>query len=271
MGFERSHPEFAVLRNDRMDLSVISFNHAVHLKPGGVAAPGTPPLRLQCRDCHEPDTERRYMKPIAYEAHCARCHTNSLQFDPERFPYDPVPHREPELVRGVVRERYTRFIQQYPERLSDALPPGPARRVPGRRREPPVTREQWHWVASQIETAQRLLFEGAGGCRYCHRVEPAEDGWRIVKPEIPGRWMSHSIFRHDSHRMLGCTACHPAITSHQTSDLLLPGIDTCRQCHGSEGKARADCVACHQYHDPTRERDFNGSLTIDSISHSIRR
>jgi hypothetical protein len=45
--------------------------------------------------------------------------------------------------------------------------------------------------------------------------------------------------------------------------VLLPGIDTCRKCHGGNraGSARSGCVECHTYHPPTDQRRFQGRRT----------
>ncbi|HUG93851.1 MAG TPA: hypothetical protein VML55_23685 [Planctomycetaceae bacterium] len=116
--------------------------------------------------------------------------------------------------------------------------------------------------------------------------------WTIAKPGIPERWLPHSRFRHDRHnslelhgRRLDCAHCHyvtppervlatirggaggdaagspdPArrpgsvFESTLTSDVLMPSIETCRDCHGGSGRrtisgaARNDCVECHGYH-----------------------
>jgi hypothetical protein len=135
-------------------------------------------------------------------------------------------------------------------------------------------------------THQLFGLEGtAGGCRYCHEIAPEETPgafhWKVVPPNIPARWLTHSIFRHDSHRMLGCTECHQnlengasVLESESTGDVLIPSINRCQRCHTREsrsaesdrewsrfGGARTDCVECHRYHDHSRE-NFNGPLTI---------
>jgi len=45
-----------------------------------------------------------------------------------------------------------------------------------------------------------------------------------------------------------CARCHKGIeASAQSSDLFVPGIASCRECHGP-GAVRSDCVTCHRYH-----------------------
>jgi len=211
------------------------------------------------------------MQPIDHEQHCSRCHSNSLTFDSERFADQSAPHREPEIVRAVMRERYTVFIRKHPQTVADGARPTQERRVPGRTTNGPETKAEWDWVNQRLDEADRVVFQGAGGCRYCHTVESSESGWQITKPSIPNRWLLHSQFRHDSHRMMDCIQCHAdALASTQTSDVLLPRIESCRKCHGPNDGARSDCVECHQYHDKSRERDFTGPLPIGQAGKTAR-
>ena len=81
-------------------------------------------------------------------------------------------------------------------------------------------------------------------------------------PAIPARWFPHSAFHHQVHlraakrrpaaRHTPCESCHSlevAVSkSQQTSDVLLPGIAVCQECHSSAGGASQQCVLCHTYH-----------------------
>lgn len=87
-------------------------------------------------------------------------------------------------------------------------------------------------------------------------------------PTTPRRWFTDSHFNHDSHRNLQCVACHgQAMQSTLTSDVLMPGIEACAGCHHpSESEARrssgSDCVMCHNFHDRTHERSFDGTQDL---------
>jgi hypothetical protein len=259
--FLNGHPEFGVLKRGELDKAAIELNHAVHLKPG-LRGPNETTENLNCASCHQPDAERRYMRPIDHDRHCSRCHSNALTFDTERFAEQPAPHEKPEIVHAVMRQRYTEIILQHPERAGGALRPPQERRVPGRTTDGPMTDAQRDWVNEQLEQADRVVFQGAGGCRYCHTVD--DSGLQITPPNIPVRWLPHSRFRHDSHRMLGCTECHAdAPTSTKTSAVLLPSVESCRKCHGPKGRARGDCIECHQYHEKSVNENFSGPLSID--------
>jgi hypothetical protein len=86
-------------------------------------------------------------------------------------------------------------------------------------------------------------------------------------PSSPRRWFAHSQFDHAPHRNMTCVSCHSKTTeSTLTSDVLSPNLSwtddqkhsaSCTDCHhtptASSRGARADCQACHLYHDRTQE------------------
>jgi predicted CXXCH cytochrome family protein len=50
---------------------------------------------------------------------------------------------------------------------------------------------------------------------------------------------------------MACGDCHAAEKSASASDLMIPGIANCRQCHAGEGggsKVANTCIDCHGYH-----------------------
>ena len=119
----------------------------------------------------------------------------------------------------------------------------------------------------------RLLFDK--GCKLCHVMiegNGAEGNAlpMVAKSSIPARWFLHAEFDHDSHRLLTCTACHTRTPdSRQTADILLPGIESCRDCHEDGGPrhdaASGRCSECHAYHDWTKERPTKGKFTIPQL------
>src|SRR5262249_39279966 len=77
--FPADHPEFELWREGKRDPGQLRFNHKVHLKPEGVFGADGKPEVLNCSDCHREDAAGRYMQPIDYSSHCARCHRLSVQ------------------------------------------------------------------------------------------------------------------------------------------------------------------------------------------------
>jgi hypothetical protein len=283
----RSHPPFDAWQG-KTDPGTIRFSHRAHLKPEGVPVVGSSARRvLECRDCHRPDQEHRYMQPIRYQRDCASCHPLAIQIEADlkdppardeatRFQSNPAPHpaagESAGTVRAEVRERLIRFIQGNPAVLGAREHARKDRPIPGRERRnpPPVTREEWTWVGNQLTQVEHGLFDGAGGCRLCHTevTDPARRPDRLPRYAAPGlnaRWFPHSTFRHDSHRELDCQQCHSgAGNSEHSSQILMPTIAMCQQCHNASARgARSDCVACHDYHDRREESHPRTGLTIE--------
>lgn len=272
-----NHPEFKIIKEKTKDPGTIRFNHAVHLAEPmlqpfghGKEPDGLEKVSLQCVDCHQPDESRKYMLPVKYDQHCARCHDSALTFDPKRFPDQPVKHGvQVDVVRGVLRERYAHYVKENREEvLGSAESQG--KRMPWRSLPVELDKEEYQWVNNQVAVANDVILNRQTGCAYCHEVESDDKGApsRVVAAAIPDRWFTHSVFQHDSHRMLNCEACHEGVKdSKLTSDVLLPGVDNCRKCHGptsvATGAARDDCVECHVYHDHKQDRDFNGPFPLD--------
>jgi hypothetical protein len=269
-----THPEFAALRRGESDPGVLRFNHAAHLPPEGIRGVDGQPVFLKCAACHQPTPDGRYMEPIRFDAHCASCHASALVYDTERFRDRPVPHGQtPEVIRGLLRQRYTEYIQQHPKDLGLVKPV--ERPLPGPSGLREVTRDEWRWVHQRLQEAERVLFLNAGGCGYCHRVEATTKGWSLTPPALPRRWFTSSKFSHFSHRLNpkpvqgdeNCTVCHQgAPSSTKTADVLLPSIQSCRACHNHESlphTGRADCIECHTYHNQVGGRPkMNGSFPL---------
>jgi hypothetical protein len=84
----------------------------------------------------------------------------------------PAPHRAPVVVRGVLRERFTRLVRANPTVLKTPLIPEPVRKLPGRPATPPRTHQEGEWVDLQLEQAQQALFFRGGGCGFCGSPQP---------------------------------------------------------------------------------------------------
>jgi len=302
-GFNIDHPEFKLIEQRAQDPTKLKFNHRHHMEldlqalrdkgAQGLMGYGE---KLACATCHQPDADRRYMLPVNYERHCAQCHALWVpvagRFEDKKvgaaaveFGRKPAPHKDPETIRAVLRDRFLQFVRENP--VVNSTPPASSanRGVPGLP-APGVTAEQWFWAKGQLQNAEELLFtehqlnpaeqllwRGAGGCRHCHLETPGV----IRKPgelptyeatgiptDSPRRWYENSVFRHGSHGMLSCTQCHgQAAKSETSSELLLPSIDTCKRCHNPQVGARSDCAECHLYHNRKKDRGLDGSFTIE--------
>jgi predicted CXXCH cytochrome family protein len=287
--FTDGHPEFAAVRTGQADPGGIKLNHKVHLKKDLRGPNGN--VTLQCSDCHRPFGARgpssygrsagfesidqirpqegsrhfvvnAYMAPVNYYEHCSGCHP--LDFDARIG--EPAPHKPPAVVREFLTRMYTGYIQGHAGELrSPSIAPA---RVP-RLAPEPTARNQADWVVSRVEVAERLLW--AQACKLCHTPSSSPSGAAIPEvreARITTRWLPNGEFSHSAHAEVACTECHSqASSSERSSEILVPGIQVCRQCHNPQNTAAGTaCFECHQYHDWSKEVVKAGSLRIQDVA-----
>ncbi|MDZ7770405.1 MAG: FHA domain-containing protein [Woeseiaceae bacterium] len=236
--------------------SNLRFDHALHLDAEGVLAPDGRQV-LVCQDCHQPEPGGARMQPIRMDKHCSSCH--ALSFDPAD-PSRTVPHGDPEGVLQVLIEYYSARL------LGDDGTGNAQQRL--RRPGQALTRADRDRAAAEAR-AQALtvaadLFERRA-CINCHEVTNVPSNtalpWRVEPVRLTERFFPHARFSHAAHgtTVSGCDSCHAASESGEATDLLMPGMDTCRTCHGSgiarrnaAGQTASTCILCHGFHDPDK-------------------
>ena len=261
--FGEDHPEFrptiakdpvlAVMQrvalSDKEALSEqsnLKYPHDKHLVEKGVRGPEGIE-KLTCASCHALERGGAGLLPVDMETHCSRCH--QLRFEPDRA----VPHGDYEEAGRVIREYYAQkaLIGDFGGDTSSKL-----RRRPGK----PVTQEELkqalEWAEAKSKKTAEIVF-GFSLCKQCHIVTPPkndDDIWRVAKPLIVDRWMPKGNFVHASHESINCVDCHEQAPKSKTSaDVILPDINSCRQCHGGENvsdKVPSTCTMCHVFHRP---------------------
>lgn len=255
--FHIDHPEFQQIRDKVRDESSLKFNHEVHLRTGKI------PRTLNCGDCHERDGRGEYQKPITYEKHCVECHT--LEFDPEtpatkNKPGIYLPHGDPYYVRAFLRSlniQYEEYGRDH-EGITDKLELNEYVRkkrtgVEERYRTgPDLERAVFFADMKGVIPNSGGLTAPSAGCATCHKVsQPTGDNTTpIIDPaKTPDRWMTLGKFNHDLHQKgLSCLDCHNVMESKLTSDLNLPSIKSCVECHSPQGGIDYRCTSCHTYH-----------------------
>ncbi len=232
------------------DRSNLKFDHAVHLDPAGIITPEGRRV-VECAECHVPETGGAGMQPVQMDRHCSGCHT--LSFDPDD-PTRSVPHGDPPAVVQVL-------VEYYSARLLGDDPDAPAQRL--RRPGQSLTRADRDRAAAEARVQALAVAEDLferQACANCHEVTRSADGevpWRVQPVRLTQTFFPHANFSHAAHdtEVTSCDGCHDASTSTSAGDVLIPGIGSCRDCHGS-GVARRNsrsqipstCIMCHSFH-----------------------
>ncbi|MBT0670968.1 cytochrome c3 family protein [Novosphingobium profundi] len=243
-----AHAEVMLAPRARED-NGLAFPHDLHLAPrGGVARMarnlgaerGYGAQGLVCADCHRPSEDGIRFQPIRMERDCEGCHS---------LAYDKVGGTVRRLHHGDV-DQMVADLTARDRGLHAALEP--ARRRPGARAGIALG------GGRGLDPAHAL---GPGGvCGECHRPASVPGKPGVVPVVQTSRYFEAGWFDHSAHRQAKCTSCHAATTSKRASDVLLPGIATCRTCHaGAEAPANriaSSCTMCHAYH-------VSGRTTLD--------
>lgn len=229
--------------------SGLKFSHAAHLKSEGVDSPGGRRV-LECANCHHPEPGGAYMLPVNMERDCAECH--QLDFDPA-VPERILPHGDlPELL-SFLNEFYALQALQGDYASADAPDSIKRRRRPDERLSGREQQDALQWAQGKALQVTREVVE-TRICATCHTVTVAADdavGWDVDAVRQPTRWLPLGRFNHASHDNRACVDCHAAGDSDNSNDVLLPGVENCRDCHGgahAEDKYASTCIVCHEFH-----------------------
>jgi len=244
---------------------------------------------------HNPPTGRELMAPVKFANACAACHL--LTFD-KRFD-EGVPHDKPEVVHAFLVKEFSAYIAAHSNELHEMQ--DPARDLTGKP-SPPRTRTLTpsQWIEEKVAVAEELLARKT--CAQCHQMnlqslpDTGIARWATrqasteqtskaqMRPsELPPikmmpipmvapanttlRWLPHSKFDHEAHTGFTCTSCHEkALTSKESSDILIPGIATCQTCHApGPNHAESRCFECHTYHDWSKRKEVTPTFTLPAL------
>lgn len=269
-----------------LDYDGLKFPHDLHLQATGGVARMAASFRgrydfgkkLECENCHRPESDGVRIKPVEMERDCAMCH--SLAFETVGGVTRTLRHGEPDQVVADLIAYYRSTPPTRPLQLG-----GMERRRPGQYAEGQVYNIYFREVAvrpSRAEDAVRTVFSKGGACYDCHTIFAPQSGnsWRVMAVKQTPRFLQKGWFDHDAHKETDCADCHTAATgSKQAADLLVPGLRQCRDCHVGESGARlvkvetateSPCAMCHEYHSdggkpwvPQRQRRKNVTAITD--------
>jgi hypothetical protein len=232
------------------------------------------------------------MAPVKFANSCAACHL--LTFD-KRFE-EGVPHDKPDVIRNFLVKKFSAYIAAHPNELHETQ--DPARDLTGKPLPPRMrTLAPSQWADEKVAVAEELLARKT--CAQCHQMnlqklpdtgiarwtasERAAMTAEAHVPELPPikmmlipmvapanttlRWLPHSKFDHEAHTGFTCTSCHEkAVASTESSDILIPGIATCKTCHApGPNHAESRCFECHMYHDWSKRKEVTPTFTLPAL------
>ena len=272
--FGKDHPQFNVqvmanldgtprlervsLDRKPVDDSGLKFPHETHLSRTGGVARMAQTMRgqfgfgdtLACKDCHTVTADGVRFQPVDMEQDCAMCH--SLAFERIGGTMRTLRHGDPKQVVADLRAYYRSGGPSPVVNLSGQSRRRPGDFAPGAPYYANFGRGSANYGSA--DAAIRSVFSKGGACYDCHVIAappPGSDNWRVQPVHQSLRYMTNGWFDHEAHKTEKCESCHVAGKSKAATDLLLPGIATCRECHGGES-SRADvpsaCAMCHSYH-----------------------
>ncbi|WP_293883164.1 cytochrome c3 family protein [Sphingomonas sp.] len=239
--------------------SGLKFPHGVHLSATNGVARMAQTMKaeqswgnaLACKDCHTPTADGVRFQPVEMERSCQMCH--SLAFDRIGGTVRTLRHGQPAQVVADLRAFFRSTGPVRPISLG-----GIERRRPGDYAANETQGDYSSGLRSYgggADAAINAVFTKGGACYDCHVVDRTGDagsaGWHIKAVVQPERFLQKGWFDHDAHKTEKCETCHKAATSTATSPIMLPGIATCRECHGGENSRAAvpsSCAMCHSYH-----------------------
>ncbi|MFM9957408.1 MAG: cytochrome c3 family protein [Phycisphaerales bacterium] len=290
--FASDHPEFAPLRDGRKDATGIKFPHAAHFEFPKISAKDWKGVdrRLECLDCHLPESDGRYMLPVTFEQHCAACHSlGQIEVAEGVVKPAPTPHGDEGEIAAVVNAQVFEWVAmnaskgaagaEKPAEEAKPAAGGGGRRGRGGAAEAPKKAELQAFKSPDeldtflIDQRDKVFKDLAKGtkCGYCHTVDKADtkgSPFVVKNPKIPDQWLTRSVFSHAAHAMVSCASCHAAEASTSAADINLPNLNSCRECHSprtageqamSVNGAGDSCVLCHVYH-PKNAAPMEGKL-----------
>lgn len=264
-------PQFERVALDRAprENSGLIYPHELHMSKTNAVAnmavkQGLPVKdgAIGCAYCHVPDSDGVRFRPIEMEENCGACH--DLAFARDGGVVRTLPHGKPVQVAGIVRDFY----------LSQAVAPRAGvqrlafeRRAPGKMAELEGQALRLGGVRDargRADAAVDQIFSKNGVCADCHVVRRTGAAalaarWAVDPVTLGDHYLPKGMFPHNQHDSYdgktgdaACVACHTGVPrSKLASDVLLPKVESCRDCHGSGRVATnvaAECSTCHGYH-----------------------
>ncbi len=249
--------------------SNLEFPHDVHLSRKGLSTfYHEDNVRLWCDNCHEAEPGGNGFLPINFERHCQDCHR--LSFEPMEIDR-VVPHGKVGEVMHTLQDYYSTHALAG-DYHNDPTAPQVVQmgRFPGERLEGEERMVALNWAQQKAEEVAQEVFEFTL-CIECHRINQVQEDpprWDIVPVRINANWLRKARFSHQKHLTMNCVSCHLAPESNNSSEILLPDLSICQNCHGgvnAPDKLQSTCVDCHGFH-VAKEFTMGKDAEMDTVS-----
>ena len=225
-------------------------------------------------------------KPIEFSKHCQACH----QLD--------VPHeldfKDIDRLTEIVE---TEHLRRKVESANRQTPKGDPQDEDNRRFEQSSSGKNLvELLKNKDPEAKKTLFR-TYSCNKCHQysdenVASASVDNIVMASGIKSQWLKDAAFNHGSHLNVNCQECHNMeLSSNKAPDdpdpptgglasqILIGGVETCRNCHvvnetdrakkekENVNVATADCIDCHRYHhDPKPKNSASANQPPQGVS-----
>ncbi len=254
---ERLRPDAAAPPRESSNLK---FPHDVHLDAKRVYVRSEGDRALGCVDCHRLNVDGEHFEPITMENSCRSCH--GLGFD-EDEPERQLPHA---AVRAAVLALEEHYIRQFADTAKTIEVGQRNRRRPAQAERDPCPEGILACGRERAEIEAHNQFTRSG-CVTCHEVaehpeRSVYERWQILPVKLVADFHPMARFDHVAHLTrrdtlaqddATCLGCHVASVSSSSSDVLMPGIDNCLDCHSEERgiqNVQLACTGCHGFHLP---------------------
>jgi len=255
--FAKAHPEFHLTLPDGkntirvpqreagklLDQSALKFSHQVHLDKKGISSPEGDTVMV-CQDCHKIEETGIHFAPINLEKSCQQSRCHAIDFT------EPVegeaPHGSERAVLNKLREFYVKWLAETPANMAQCEHVGAGSEA-----------QRALNCADELarKKAAATLFRPDQECGVCHEVKHSADAevpWKITPLHINRDWQPGANFNHAKHDTMNCTDCHDKMNSKVSTEVSMPNIAKCRECHVGDhdvtGKIRSTCDSCHVFH-----------------------
>ncbi len=258
--FKTGHKDSDVVRIPQKDKAKLiekpglKFSHKIHLDKEGISSPEGDTV-LECRDCHQLETDGARFRPISMEKNCQQSQCHALSFKPP-VSKRQLPHGSEKKLMVALREYYaTAAISKMA--AGEKFQCGTGDVASKNRLEHALD-----CANRNAHANAEILFKPDSDCGECHEITHIVDDkdipWKVAPVTITSHWLLNSRFTHAKHSTAKCTECHDKALSEKSSDVAIPAIEKCRECHEGNRQAKnrinSSCDNCHRFHNESEHQ-----------------